>query len=438
MRASQYNLFVRGEGCVYAANLLTRTALELSPDAHAAYLALERGEAPMAEDPEALAFLGALRRGLFLIPNDFDELAYIRGRVQQERFDTRHLGVVIAPTLECNFDCHYCFESKRAGRMTSQAQEQLVRLVTERLPGCRELSVQWFGGEPLHALDVLETLSRRLLRLAREAGVSYVATVVTNGFLMTAEVSTRLADLGVTTAQISLDGDRALHDRTRREQSGLGSFDVILENIRRASSHIAVKLRVHVAPFSVASVDQLLQTLAECGVGPHIAELYLAPLFNYHAGRARGRSYLPDGRRFMTAREFAAVQVELLARAVRLGFRVPDFLGASYGICTAVRGNTVVIDADGNLLSCYKDVGERREAVGSLHTAESSPANRLKWMDVPVPRDAECRGCTFLPLCLGGCAKQWHEGAPKDVICTPLRFNFEDRVRLALGPARQS
>lgn len=437
MRASRYNLFVNGDaGCVYAVNLLTRAALELSPEAYDSYLACERGEALDADDAAAQAFRTTLTESLFLVPDDFDELAYIRYRTQQERFDTRQLGLVIAPTLGCNFGCHYCFENKKEGLLSPEAQEQLLRLVATNLPGREHLSVQWFGGEPLLALSVIEPLSRRLIQFAQAAGATYAATVITNGLLMSPDTSALLAQLGVKTAQISLDGDRPLHDRTRREKSGDGSFDTIIENIRQASHHIAVKVRVHVAPFSIESVRQLVETLAAEGMAAHIAELYFAPLFNYRPHLGPGRAYLPDGKRFMTARDFAGVQIDLIERATARGFRVPDPLDASYGICTAVRANTLVVDAEANLLKCYKDVGEASEAIGTLDTGPRASANLLKWMDIAIPRDDECRTCTFLPICLGGCSKQWQEGASKEVICTPLRFNADARLRLHFaGPS---
>ena len=131
----------------------------------------------------------------------------------------------------------------------------------------------------------------------------------------------------------------------------------------------------------------------------------------------------------MTSEQFADTQIELLRRAAAWGFSTPDFLDASYGICTAVRNNTLVVDADGNLMKCYKDVGVSGEATGSLSTGPQANSNLLKWMDIQIPRDDECRECRFLPICLGGCSKQWHEGASKGVICTPLKYNAEDMIR---------
>lgn len=414
---------------MYAVNFLSRTAIELSPEAYAAYLDLTRNDVVLYDEPELQEFRKVLSDGLFLLEDDFDELEYIRHLSQQERFDHRELGLVITPTMGCNFSCHYCFENKTDTHLSQAAQDRILQLVAANLPGRQNLSVQWFGGEPLNAMHVIERLSTRFMHLAATAGASYAATVITNGYLMNKEVSDLLYRLGVQTAQISLDGDRSLHNRTRFERPGEGSFDVILENIRHASRLLLIKVRVHVAPFNVGSVRQLIDTLGEEGMAEHISELYFAPLFNYRP-TMKGQPYQPDKKRFMTSEEFARVQLDLLKRATDWGFAAPDFLDVSYGICTAVRANTLVVDATGNLLKCYKDVGVSKEAIGTLESGPKPEGNLLKWMDIQIPRDDECRDCRFLPICLGGCSKQWQEGASKTVICTPLKFNADERIRL--------
>lgn len=413
-----------------AVNLLSRSAMELSEEAFEVYERLAAGE---AMTPDLAEFGQALREQMFLLEDDFDELSYVRYRVTEERFDASQLGLVITPTLGCNFSCHYCFEEKQPGAMSRENQNRLLAFAAGQLPGRRHLSVQWFGGEPLEALPVVTELSRGLQRLAEAAGASYTATLITNGYQLTGAVAEELASLGVTTAQVSLDGDRELHDRTRHEASGAGSFDTILENIKKASRFLRVKLRAHVGPFSIPSAHKLVATLSARGMAPHVHELYFAPLFNYHATRSHEAGafpYFPDGKRFFSARSFAAEQTALLAAAHAAGFRTPDPLEASYGICTAVRNNTFVIDADGNLMKCYKDVGQAEQAAGHVSTGMHKKQSLLQWMDIAVPRDEECRSCQFLPVCLGGCTKQWLEGAPKEVICTPLRFNWEQRFGL--------
>jgi uncharacterized protein len=444
MKASKYNLFVDSGESIHAINLLSRTVIELSRDTYQTYLALATTKLNSSDNPDHAELEAVLKEGLFLLDDAFDEIAYIRYRSNRVRYDTRILGLVIAPTMGCNFSCHYCFENHSDGYLSEKGQDQLLKLVAMNLRGREVLAVQWFGGEPLNALEVIGRLSRGLLRLTSSMGVKYEAKIVTNGYRLDRSTSQMLSELGVTDAQVTLDGDQPLHDRTRFEVSGEGSFSRIIDNIRCSSDYLRFSIRVHVAPFSVHSVKKLIDRLGSEGLSNHIHELYFAPLFDYKpSARVEGgvlslpifdqstsALFRPDSKRFMTAKQFADIQVELTRSASSRGFRVPDLLNSSYGICTAVRDNMLVVDTNGNLIKCYMDLGVPSEAVGTIESGPKAGDNMLKWLDVQIPRDDECRECTFLPLCLGGCSKQWHEHASKDVICTPLKYNAKEMLRL--------
>ena len=379
--------------------------------------------------PQLEDLLAVMAANLFLQDDDFDELEYIREQSRRSRFSSSQLGLVIAPTMSCNFACHYCFEAHADSALDTRLEDQLASLVTKRIDGYDELAVQWFGGEPLQDAAQLERVSARLRGVCRDHDKGYAATVITNGYLMEATVSAMLVEQGVHEVQITLDGDRDLHDRTRTQADHAGSFDRIMANIVAAPSALAINLRVHLAPFNRHSVLDLIDRLGRDDVGQRIKYLYFAPLFDYHVDRGPGQ-YRVDGKRFASSAAFAALEVEALRRAGDWGIPVKDFLDVSYGICTAVRENTLVVDSRGQLTKCYKDIGVPAEAVGTLlHGITRAPAVD-EWLDVKIPRDQECADCTFLPVCLGGCTKQWREGADKSVICTPLKFNYDDRVRL--------
>ncbi len=71
------------------------------------------------------------------------------------------VGLTICTTMGCNFDCPYCFENHKAGKMSAEVQDDVVALAERMLDAAQRkaLSVTWFGGEPLLAPDVIEALS---------------------------------------------------------------------------------------------------------------------------------------------------------------------------------------------------------------------------------------------------------------------------------------
>ena len=142
--------------------------------------------------------------------------------------------------------------------------------------------------------------------------------------------------------------------------------------------------------------------------------------------------YESDRKKFATAEEFAAMQIELLTKAKALGFQLKDWLDVSYGICTAVKDGTFVVDPDGSLFKCYLDVGDQTEAFGNLDNSFENVSNIDKWLNIELPKDEECASCPVMPLCLGGCTKQWHKGASKEMICSPLKYNIRKRIELSM------
>lgn len=428
MRASHYNVEIAMDGGVLLVNLLSRAALELDQDSFEIFKQFLDGESA-DDDPELHRFLKTLKAGFFLIEDSFDELKYLRERVVRERYDTDTLQLVIAPTMGCNFGCHYCFEDRPNVLMDSETEAQLLDYVERRLSGKTALAVQWFGGEPLQAIEQLERISIGLRRAAEARSASYSAAIVTNGYLLGGEIPSLLRSLGIRTAQITLDGDKALHDRTRHTVGGGGSFETVLSNILQAARFIDVALRIHVAPFNVLSVKHLLSNLAGRNIGHAVKEIYFAPLFNYKPHKTDPQ-FAPDERRFFDAKSFAAVEAELFACMKALGLPMPDLLHAPFSVCTAVRENAIVIGPSGNMYKCYFELDRMDRAVGDVRVGLKESAHLQAWLSHDIARDEECQGCKFLPVCFGGCTHKWQQRAPKDVICTRLRFNSEQVLPL--------
>ena len=81
------------------------------------------------------------------------------------------------------------------------------------------------------------------------------------------------------------------------------------------------------------------------------------------------------------------MQIELLTKAKKLGFQLKDWLDVSYGICTAVKAGTMVVNPEGSLFKCYLDVGDESEAFEHLASNKKNESNASKWLNVELPKD---------------------------------------------------
>lgn len=422
MRASHYTVEVPvGSGTVLV-NFLSRAVLELDADGLATYRRLLSSNARRPRDHELRAFHDVLRAGLFLIEDDFDEFEFLRARVQRDRADADELALVIAPTMGCNFGCHYCFQKRDTGGLTSDGERRLLDYVGTAIQGKKRIAVQWFGGEPLKEVCQLERISRDLIALADSRGLEYAAAIVTNGFLLTEETAHRLRACRIGAAQITLEGIKALHDHTRRAPKGISSYETILANVRTAGQLLDINLRVHVAPFNVRDVKTLLADLADRGIGDCVKSIYFAPLFDYKPREGRVQ-FNADDKRFYDAASFAQVEVELFEELARLHLPLPDILHGPFSVCTAVREHALVVGPSGRFYKCYFELDKVDRAFGNVELGITDAAREADWLNHEIARDDECRACPVLPICFGGCTHKWQEGAPKEVICTRLRYN---------------
>lgn len=423
MRLSSYTRFVEMCDNTLVVSLLTQSVFRVS-NSMARLLQSNRNSLE-TESFDDKSLLKALLSSLAIVPYGFDEVTWMKEQHVEARKQREVLSITIAPTMSCNMSCHYCFQEHHPRKLDSGNYDFIEDYIREQLPGYQRLHVQWFGGEPLLDLPAIEGLSRRLTDLANRIDANFSAELITNGTLLSRQTAERLAALGICEVQITLEGPRETHDRIRRNKSGNGSFDDILKNARSASLHMNVAARIHLAPYTVDKIHALLEMLHNEKMQQVFKQLYFAPLFDYrpHEGAKRFES---DDKRFFTSVAFAEAQSPLIAYAKKLGFNTNDPLDSSYGLCFAMQDGSLVLDQEGQTYKCYLDAGNSEYSLGNVADAPLPPS---KWDKYDFLSDSECSQCDFLPVCLGGCPKQRMQNSPKETVCTPLKYNFDERMR---------
>ena len=392
-RASRYNLFapIPGTKNVAIANLFRGTCGAYSP---LDLFLLSELNTLDAEHP----ILGRFReRGLIV---NFDERAALDA-LGRMGCAVGGVGLTICPTMGCNFDCPYCFENHKAGKMSQKTQDDVVALAERMLAVSQKkaMSVTWFGGEPLLAPDVIEALSVRLMALCGEKGAEYSAGIITNGYLLTRENADLLARCKVNNAQITLDGVGEAHDKTRRLAGGGATFGRITDNLRQGKLDFRVSIRHNVHAENVGEVEALkafVETLA-AESGNEIA-YYPALVSGNDASDERG-----CGVGLLCNADASEIGVRRDAKRFSPGHG--QYCGAHYLM-------SIGIDEKGNLQKCWEDVDKPEHSFGTaerwdpknpIATADH-PDNLTRYLNTALPNfDEECSGCVWLPACAGGC-----------------------------------
>lgn len=271
--------------------------------------------------------------------------------------DSSHLQLIILPTEQCNFRCSYCYEDFEVGRMKPAVVSGLKRLLMARAQSLRSLQLSWFGGEPLLALPVIQDVLMFASELSRKHSFQMSSSMTTNAYLLNEETFSELIRLGVSEYQITLDGPRETHDKTRLRADGAGTFDVVFGNIVRAhlSPHdFKATLRIHYSEDTTSEVAKLLRELSQLCKDDSRFTIHLKSIENL--GGPKGLS-VPSWS--LGAREQLHTKLSsLLPKNKVVAF--DEYL------CYAAKANSLVIRADGSLAKCTVAFHDPTNRIGNL------------------------------------------------------------------------
>ena len=417
MEKSRYTVCVEGPNA--GEHLLYNTASgAFAAVDDAAWGEFEAGGGALAEEFALAGFLTGL--------SPEDELALQREKFDAVRADRSQLTLSIVPTYACNYRCPYCYEighNKVKGKMDARMIDAICAFAEGRFgqDGFERLSVQWYGGDPSLALDVVEALSRRLIAWCDGAGVAYDALMLTNANLVDEKAARLIADMRVSTVLLTIDGPEEVHNRRRVAADGSNSYE---RNIQAARFLRACGVQVH-AGMNVDKVSWPLypglrdKLAAEEGIS-----LGTGKLCDYGGCFGRPPFCEPDFDLF-THEEFAQARLELYARERHTADELRELLRPIERFCTGQLDNYFVIDLLGDVYNCDGWVGDKAHVRFNLFDDPST----WKLADIshdPV-RDGQCGVCELLPLCLGNC--HW-ERACNDWPCHPFRYTLDGYLRI--------
>lgn len=149
-------------------------------------------------------------------------------------------GITILITTQCNLACSYCIyggqyelHPKLAQRpMSWRTLRATLDFLERHSRKSEQLTLNFFGGEPLLAFPLIERGVRYMKSLVRDSGRRVVVTVTSNGTVLNPRILEFLLEHDVH-LQFSIDGGKDSHDLNRIfKVDGRGSHAVILRNLQ--------------------------------------------------------------------------------------------------------------------------------------------------------------------------------------------------------------
>ena len=454
MQPSMFNVRVPLPGNdVFLMNTFSDAQVVVSSDVSALLERVARGDASF-DDEERTAIDTLVEHG-FVVGDRAEERNALTRYFDAMREDTEQLRVTVLTTLQCNFACDYCFQgdhgdyNKFAAKMSLEQAEQVASWLEQRLDAVRptKLVLTFFGGEPLLNVPVMDYLAQRGHALCAARGIPQVLNVITNGLLLTPDIVERLLPLGLNGIKITLDGDRDAHDRMRPLRGRQGTFDRIIENVRRVAPLVPITIGGNFDETSVDSYPALLDFLREQDFADRISKINFKPIIK---GASTPKGLIPltavgangqplngtcmttagagKGSSMCDSCHFVDEKMTFLRDETRRrGFPTPD--GVHMGPCEIHRKHAHTIGPDGSLYACPGFTGEPTASTGHVDgRRESWHLEAAQRFDVLSPQKHECGDCVFVPVCGGGCSVASHAEVGNMHAPTCHRGAFESAV----------
>lgn len=311
----------------------------------------------------------------------------------------------------CNLNCAYCFASQgkyhgERAVMSFDVGKRALDFLMENSGSRTNLEVDFFGGEPLMNWDVVKQLVEYARSVEKERGKNFRFTLTTNGMLIDDDVID-FANREMSNVVLSLDGRKEIHDRTRVDFAGNGSYDIVVPKFRKLVEARGGKNYYMRGTFTHANPDFTKDVFHMADLG--FTELSMEPVV-----------CAPDDPAALTPEDIETVknEYEVLAkdmlRREKEGKPITFYhymLDLTGGPCIYKRisgcgsgTEYMAVTPWGDLYPCHQFVGEEKFKLGDIWQGVTNTDLREEFRACNAYARKECADCWAKLYCSGGCA----------------------------------
>ena len=363
---------------------------------------------------------------------------------QAGTFKARSGNVIKALCLHvahtCNLNCSYCFASQgkyhgQRALMSFEVGKRALDFLVENSGSRHNLEVDFFGGEPLMNWQVVKDLVAYARSIEKEKGKNFRFTLTTNGVLIDDDVID-FCNKEMSNVVLSLDGRKEIHDATRVDYAGHGSYDKIVPKFQKLVAARGEKSYYMRGNFTHRNPDFTKDVFHMADLG--FQELSMEPVV-----------CAPDDPMALTPEDLTIVkeQYEILAKEMikrnreGRGFTFYHYMiDLTRGPCVYKRisgcgsgTEYMAVTPWGDLYPCHQFVGEEAYKLGDIWQGVTSEALREEFRSCNAYARPECADCWAKLYCSGGCAANaYHATGSIRGVYAPGCELFKKRIECAI------
>ena len=340
----------------------------------------------------------------------------------------------------CNLNCSYCFASQgkyhgERALMPLEVSKRAIDFLIENSGTRRNLEVDFFGGEPLMNWDVVKETVAYTRSVEKAHGKNFRFTLTTNGVLIDDEVID-FCNREMSNVVLSLDGRKEIHDATRVDLAGHGSYDKIVPKFQKLVAARGGKNYYMRGTFTHRNPDFTKDLLHMADLG--FTELSMEPVVA-----------APDDPMALTPADIEVVKEQYEILATEMLRREKEGKGFTFyhymidltaGPCIYKRisgcgsgTEYMAVTPWGDLYPCHQFVGESNYKLGDIWHGVTNEALREEFRSCNAYARPECADCWAKLYCSGGCAANaFHASGTIRGVYAPGCELFKKRIECAI------
>ncbi|MGS2780137.1 thioether cross-link-forming SCIFF peptide maturase [Robertmurraya sp. GLU-23] len=310
----------------------------------------------------------------------------------------------------CNLSCDYCFASQGKYNgdraiMSFDVGKGAIDFLLENSGHHHNLDIDFFGGEPLMAWNVVKQIVSYARSKEKEYHKKFRFTFTTNGMLLNEEV-TEFLNEEMDNVVLSLDGRKEVHDRLRRTVNGKGSYDHIVPKFQQFIKNRGEKEYYVRGTYTHDNVDFTNDIFHITDLG--FDKLSMEPVIcDPKEPYALTEEDLPE-----IYNQYEILAKEMIARNEK-GKKFTFYhymLDLSEGPCIQKRisgcgsgTEYLAVTPWGELFPCHQFVGDEEFSMGNIWDGISKPEIQAQFKGSNCYSKLECQNCWAKLYCSGGC-----------------------------------
>lgn len=384
MKWSMFNVTKKYGDRIRIFNTLTRATVEMEECIYESVLTDN-----CADQINALEELG------IVVPEKIDEfklfIYWYNKRITQKKF----FAITYIPTYECIFGCKYCIEGKVNIKKEKIDYRKIMAYIAAKISSEKYeiIDLVFFGGEPLLALDEILNVSQFMRELAKRYEKKLKMSIVTNGYLLNERNVKKLVDNEIETFQVTIDGSKEVHDTRRCLKNGIGTYDVIVNNLNKMISryeNIEIILNLN---YDETNYKDIVRFLEKAPFDLNKFFIKINPIKN-------SCKNINSIGKIIHKKDAMYIYSQMKAK----GLYSRESSINEYGPCLKRIRNSIIVDCYGDIYKCVFGVGNEDNIIGNIEKDE----NIITYMN-DLTMNSKCSECAILPICMTGCPRMKKE-----------------------------